>query len=59
MAGLVPATHAFGVAGLQRRGCPRQARAWRVVRRRGQLQLRPTFCPMRERETAVLPGRAN
>jgi hypothetical protein len=27
MAGLVPATHVFGVATLQRRGCPRQARA--------------------------------
>jgi len=30
MAGLVPATHAFETARQARRGCPRQARAWRV-----------------------------
>jgi len=29
MAGLVPAIHVFAVAMLLRRGCPRQARAWR------------------------------
>jgi len=28
-AGLVPAIHVFGLARNSRRGCPRQARAWR------------------------------
>jgi len=31
MAGLVPAIHAFPVKRKERRGCPRQARAWRRV----------------------------
>jgi len=31
MAGLVPAIHVFGLLRSQRRGCPRQARAWRVI----------------------------
>jgi len=30
MAGLVPAIHVFDAARPSRRGCPRQARAWRV-----------------------------
>jgi len=30
MAGLVPAIHVFLAAIPTRRGCPRQARAWRV-----------------------------
>jgi len=29
MAGLVPAIHVFDPTRLWRRGCPRQARAWR------------------------------
>jgi len=30
MAGLVPAIHVLGSRKKARRGCPRQARAWRV-----------------------------
>jgi len=30
MAGLVPAIHDIGVAGVVRRGCPAQSRAWRL-----------------------------
>jgi len=30
MAGLVPAIHVYKSTVLQRRGCPRQARAWRL-----------------------------